>query len=119
LLTAPRTTYGPPSAYEVESAFCRREGEEWIEGSSGNSTGGFTPATADTHTIGDEAPSTTVTAARFVYGEQQQIIPVTDGCALAVFDDVSQEDAHLAVPHLAAAVSCRSCERVEPWRKLQ
>jgi hypothetical protein len=92
----------PP--YEVETAHCSRQGPGWLGGSSGNSTVGFIPTskTRGTAVVWGEAPGPTTTAARFAYGEQQQVVPVTGGCALAVFDDVPVEDGYLGVPRLAA-----------------
>jgi hypothetical protein len=92
----------PP--YEVETAYCSREGPGWLEGSSGNSTVGFVPTskTRGTVVVWGEAPGPTTTAGRFEYGEQQQVVAVTRGCALAVFDDVPALDGYLGVPRLAA-----------------
>jgi hypothetical protein len=90
--------------YEVETAYCSSEGPGWLGGSSGNSTVGYIPTskTEGTVVVWGEAPGPTVTAGRFEYGEQQQVVAVTRGCALAVFDDVPAVDGYLGVPRLAA-----------------
>ena len=92
----------PP--YEVETAHCHREGSGWRGGLSGNSTGGYIPTskTRGTVVVWGEAPGPTATAARFEYRKQHQVVPVTGGCALAVFDDVPVEDGYLGVTRLAA-----------------
>jgi hypothetical protein len=83
---------GPP--YEVETAYCHRKGDGWVEGSSGNSTYGYLPTGEGIGTVvvWDEAPATAVSA-RFEYAGREQVAAVENGCALAVFDDVKEDDA--------------------------
>jgi hypothetical protein len=90
--------------YEVETAYCSSEGPGWVGDSSGNSTVGYIPTSKNggTVVVWGEAPGPTVIAGRFEYGEQQQVVSVTRGCALAVFDDVPAVDGYLSVPRLAA-----------------
>ena len=108
---------GPP--FEVETAYCSRAADgTWDEGQSGNSTTGFLP-TGDgvgTWVAWDEAPEAAV-AARFVCGDRDEVVPVIDGCAFAVFDDVEVEDEISAVfdaPQIAAWISDTGGERVLP-----
>src|SRR5438094_3904172 len=91
-VVAQLTNDGPP--FEVDTALCHREGDVWVEGSSGNSTTGYLPTGERTGTVvvWDEAPSD-VTAARFEYAGIEKVVPIEEGCALAVFDDVPQDDA--------------------------
>jgi hypothetical protein len=86
-VVAQLTNDGPP--FEVETAYCEREGDGWLPGASGNSTSAFIPLEAPTGTlvIWDEAPAD-ATAARFEYSGIEQDAPVENGVALAVFDDV-------------------------------
>jgi hypothetical protein len=82
----------PP--FEVETAHCSRERDgTWSEDHSGNSLGGFLPI-ADgigTFVAWDEAPPGAV-AARFVCRGRELVVPVENGCALAVFDEVEVAD---------------------------
>jgi hypothetical protein len=86
-VVAQLTNDGPP--FEVETAYCEREGEGWLPSASGNSTAGFLPFDAERGTlvVWDAAPAG-ATAARFEYAGQEQIVQVENGAALAVFNDV-------------------------------
>jgi hypothetical protein len=104
----------PP--YEVETAHCHREHDGWIAGSSGNSSSGFLPTDEGVGTVvvWYEAP-VGVVAARFEYQGCEQVVPVEKGCALAVLDDVAEEDGLLCVPRLAAWISAAGVvERLPP-----
>lgn len=99
----------PP--YEVETAHCWRERSGWTGGASGNSTSAWiaTGETACTFVLWDEAPVSAV-AARFEYAGSEQVVPVENGCALAVFDEVTKEDALLHKPRLAAWIDAHGSE---------
>jgi hypothetical protein len=103
----------PP--YEVETAYCHREGEGWVGGSSGNSTSGYLPTGEGIGTVvvWDEAPATAVSA-RFEYDGREQVVPVERGCALAVFDDVKEEDAFVGSPSLVAWIDAGGAEQELP-----
>jgi hypothetical protein len=104
------TNDAPP--YEVETAYCHREGDGWVEGSSGNSTSGYLPTGEGIGTVvvWDEAPATAVSA-RFEYNGREQVVPVERGCALAVFDDVKEEDAYVGGPSLVAWIDAGGAEQ--------
>jgi hypothetical protein len=94
----------PP--HEVETAFCFREPDgSWVGGSSGNSTGGYLPTGKGVGTVltWEEAPEG-ARAARFTYGDQEQVVQVERGCVVAVFDDVSQDHWPFDGPRLTAWV---------------
>jgi hypothetical protein len=92
--------------HEVETSFCHREPDgSWVEWSSGNGTSGYLPTGEGVGTvlIWKEAPENT-RAARFSYGDQEQVVEVEQGCVVAVFDDVSQHDWPFDGPRLTAWV---------------
>ena len=103
----------PP--YEVETAYCHREGDGWVEGSSGNSTSGYLPTGEGIGTVvvWDEAPATAVSA-RFEYAGHEQVVPVERGCALAVFDDVKEDDAFVGGPLLVGWIDAGGAEEELP-----
>lgn len=112
-VVAQLTNDAPP--YEVETAYCHREGDGWVEGPSGNSTSGYLPTGAGVGTVvvWDEAPATAVSA-RFVYEGREQLVDVENGCALAVFDDVKEEDAYIGGPSLVAWIDAAGHEQELP-----
>jgi hypothetical protein len=112
-VVAQLTNDGPP--YEVETAYCYREGDGWVEGSSGNSTSGYLPTGEGIGTVvvWDEAPAGAVSA-RFEYERSKQVVPVENSCALAVFDDVTEEDAFIGGPSLVAWIDGQGAEQEVP-----
>jgi hypothetical protein len=100
-LVAQLTNDGPP--FEVETAYCSRSGAGWSGGSSGNSTAGYLPTgeRVGTVVVWDEAPPG-ATEAKFAYRGRELVVPVENGCALAVFDDVAEDDVPFDGPRLVA-----------------
>jgi hypothetical protein len=115
-VVAQLTNDRPP--FEVETAHCHREGDEWVAGMSGNSTSGFLPTGSGVGTVlvWDEAPIDAV-AARFEYAGREQVVAVERGCAVAVFDDVEQLDGHLGMVRVAAWINAEGVETKLPWHE--
>jgi hypothetical protein len=80
---------GYPVAYEIETATCYRERGGWVCGSSGNGDVASIPTGGDCATVvyWCEAPSGAV-AGRFRLADQERVVPVEDGFAFAVFDEI-------------------------------
>jgi hypothetical protein len=109
-VVAQLTNDGP---YEVETAYCKRKGNGWACHVGGNSTSGYIPTDerSGTVVVWDEAPAG-ATAARFEYEGREQVVAVENGCGLAVFDDVAEDDAD--GPRLTAWIFADGTEQALP-----
>jgi hypothetical protein len=109
--------------FEVETAFCLREADgTWKEEGSGNSTAGFLPTGegVGTYMAWDEAPEGAV-AARFACRGNEQEVPVVNGCALAVFDEIETDDEDLVLldaPQIVAWISADGTEQSLPRHEI-
>jgi len=99
--------------HEMDTAFCHRQPDgSWEQGSSGNSTGGYLPTGKGVGTVLTwEEAQEGARAARFIYGDQEQIVQVESGCVVAVFDDVSQDDWPFDGPRLDAWIDVSGAEQ--------
>jgi hypothetical protein len=108
----------PP--FELEMAYCHRDGDGWETGTSGSGTSAYIP-TGDrvgTVVVWGEAPAD-ASAARFEYeGREQVVVFVENGCALAVFDDVTENDGYFDGPRLAAWIRADGSEEKLPMHKV-
>jgi hypothetical protein len=101
----------PP--HEVDTVVCFREPDgSWVGGSSGNSAGGYVPTGEGVATFltWAQAPEG-ARAARFAYGDQEQVVRAERGCVVAIFDDVAQDDLPFDGPRLKAWVDVSGVEQ--------
>jgi hypothetical protein len=110
------------AVYEFQTAHCFREENGWVEGSSGNGTGGFLPTGEGIGTVvtWEEAPAWAA-AARYRLLDCEQVVPVEQGFVLAAFDDVAEDgwsDPFQMWPRLASWIDASGVERAPDQSQL-